>query len=105
TGIGVLARVVILVVVMKAAVEVGDRADQLTVGRVAVVASVCLALHLAVLWVGYASGRLVRLSEAARVAVAFSGSQKTLPVALYLFNTYYARAYPLAGAPTGPLHV
>jgi sodium/bile acid cotransporter 7 len=66
---------------------------------VAGVGAACLVLHIGVLWLGYAGGRLIRLDGADRRAVAFAGSQKTLPVALYLFETYYASQFPLAVLP------
>jgi predicted Na+-dependent transporter len=99
TAVGIVARLIILVVVMKAAVLVADRAAQITFGLVAGVAAACLALHIGVLWLGYAGGRLIRLDGADRRAVAFAGSQKTLPVALYLFDVYYAPQFPLAVLP------
>ena len=38
-------------------------------------------------------------------AVAFAGSQKTLPVALYLYQTYYVADYPLAVLSLALYHV
>jgi sodium/bile acid cotransporter 7 len=46
-----------------------------------------------------AGGQLVRLERAEQIAVAFAGSQKTLPVGLFLFEAYYRADYPLAVVP------
>ena len=45
--------------------------------------------HSAMLWVGHQLGRLLGLERADRIAVGFSGSQKTLVVGLHLAVTYY----------------
>ncbi|MBX3412068.1 MAG: bile acid:sodium symporter [Pirellulales bacterium] len=48
-----------------------------------------IGLHVSMLWSGHAIGRLIGLDRADRVAVGFSGSQKTLMMGLYIAITYY----------------
>jgi sodium/bile acid cotransporter 7 len=49
---------------------------------------IVVALHLAALWGGYAVARSLRLPRGDQLAVAFSGSQKTLMVGLYVAINY-----------------
>ncbi len=48
----------------------------------AVLLASVLALHLGMLWLGWEAGRLCGRTRKERIAIAFSGSQKTLPVGL-----------------------
>jgi len=65
----------------------------------------CIGLHLIALSAGYWTGKWFGFDHASRVAIAFSCSQKTLPVALLLFERYYQEKYPLAIAPLLFYHV
>jgi sodium/bile acid cotransporter 7 len=62
------------------------------------VALVCLAIHLLGLYGGLWSGRAIGFARPSRIAIAFGGSQKTLPVSLILFDAYF-QDYPLAVIP------
>jgi sodium/bile acid cotransporter 7 len=111
--LGVVAQVLILLIMMKAAVDVGERlwnSDGEVKGRLALVpvlaaALGCLVVHLAALGCGLWSGRVFGIDRPARIAVAFSCSQKTLPVALLLYETSFHTAYPLAVLPLLFYHV
>jgi sodium/bile acid cotransporter 7 len=107
--LGGISRLLILVIILKAVVGAGDRlaegAAALTFLAVLTTAFLCLGTHLAALAGGFWSGRLFGFNRPSRIAVAFAGSQKTLPVALYLFDVYFVKAYPLAVVPIVFYHV
>jgi len=108
TPLGVISRLLIVVIMLRAAVEVRDQAaretSQLSAGAVLITLVVCLGTHLLALAGGFWSSRLLGFDRASRIAVAFAGSQKTLPVSLYLFEVYF-RSYPLAVVPMAFYHV
>src|SRR5262249_43045983 len=108
TAIGVMSQLLILIVILKAVSALGDRLAEGTGlpsgGSVLAVALLCVALHLAALAAGFWGGRALRFDRASRLAVAFAGSQKTLPVALLLYETYFPE-YPLAVVPALFYHV
>jgi predicted Na+-dependent transporter len=95
---GVCARLLVAVVLICAAAEGAEQAELLSPWLVVATAAVCLALHLAGFLLGLLGGRLLRLERPDRIAAAFAGSQKTLPVGLVLF-AYYRADYPLAVLP------
>jgi sodium/bile acid cotransporter 7 len=64
----------------------------------------CVGTHVLALAAGFFSARLIGLDGPDQVAVGFAGSQKTLPVSLYLFEAYYAN-FPLAVVPMAFYHV
>jgi sodium/bile acid cotransporter 7 len=105
TAIGVVGRLLVLVVMLKAAVEVARFLPQLHAGSVMLGAVVCLAVHLAALTLGHLGGRALGFERGDCIAIAFAGSQKTLPVALYLYQTYYVADYPLAVLSLALYHV
>ncbi len=105
TVIGVVSRLLVLVVMLKAAVEVSRFLPQLTPVLVTSAAVGCLAVHLAALSLGLYGGRMLGFDRGDCLAVAFAGSQKTLPVALYLYETYYVADYPLAVLSLALYHV
>jgi sodium/bile acid cotransporter 7 len=102
TAWGVAARLLTVAVMLKAAVEVRNRLDDDTAvpGLFALIllALLCMAIHLFGLAAGLWSGRYLGFDRASRIAVAFGGSQKTLPVSLILFDAYF-QGYPLAVIP------
>jgi len=102
TAWGVAARLLTVAVMLKAAVEVRNRLDGDTAvpGPFALVllALLCLAIHLFGLAAGLWSGRCLGFDRDSSIAVAFGGSQKTLPVSLILFDAYF-QGYPLAVIP------
>jgi sodium/bile acid cotransporter 7 len=100
--LGVVSRLLTLAIMLKAAVEVRLRLDgsstALTVLPLLRVAAVCVGVHVVVLAGGWWSSKALGFDRANQIAVAISGSQKTLPVALILFDAYFT-AYPLAVVP------
>jgi sodium/bile acid cotransporter 7 len=106
-ALGVVSQLLILVVLLKAAVYVSTRLsaeaavpDALAILTVAVL---CVALHLLALGGGLWSSRWFAFERPSQVAVAFACSQKTLPVALLVFERYFAD-YPLAVVPLAFYH-
>jgi sodium/bile acid cotransporter 7 len=107
--LGVVSQLLILSIILKAAVTLGrhlcTEAGALAVVPVLLLAAVCLVTHLSALAVGLASGRGLGFDRPSRAAVAFACSQKTLPVALLLFETYFQQGYPLAVLPLVFYHI
>jgi sodium/bile acid cotransporter 7 len=107
--LGVVSQLLVLLVIVKGAVKVcahlGTESVALEPAAVIAVALLCLAMHLAALVAGLAGGRLFRFDRASRIAVAFACSQKTIPVALYLFEHYFQETHHLALMPIVFYHV
>jgi sodium/bile acid cotransporter 7 len=107
-ALGALAQVLVLIVLLKAAANVGQRLAEGTVAAagawVPLVAVFCVGLHLAALALGLWGGRWLGFDWPSRVGIAFACSQKTLPVALLLFERYFQAAYPLAVLPLALYH-
>jgi sodium/bile acid cotransporter 7 len=106
TTIGVVARLmifsVILLAVVTSAGAVTPDLGWLTLGYTA---GVCVGLHLTALTLGLSGARLLGFARVDAIAVAFTSSQKTLPVSLFLFYEYYKTDYPLAVIPMVFYHV
>ena len=88
TPLGVIAQSCILVIVFSAAAGAGV---QLTKGGptpaitgIALVWGSCIAIHLAAMAITYFGGKAIGFAKADLPAVAFSGSQKTLPIGVLL---------------------
>jgi solute carrier family 10 (sodium/bile acid cotransporter), member 7 len=98
--IGVASRLLILVVIVKAAVEFRTKlGDQPGLGvGLATTAAACGGIHLLALAGGLWGSRGLGFDRPSQIAVAFACSQKTLPVALFLFQEYYQQS-PLAVVP------
>jgi predicted Na+-dependent transporter len=107
-ALGALAQLLVLLVLLKAAASVGQRLAEGTVVAVGawlpLLAIVCLGVHLAALVCGWWGGGLLGFDRASRAGIAFACSQKTLPVALLLFERYFQTAYPLAVLPLAFYH-
>jgi solute carrier family 10 (sodium/bile acid cotransporter), member 7 len=105
--LGVTGQVLILVMILKAAAPAAEqlRNSALALAELLWSAVLCLVLHLAALWFGLWSSQRLGFSRKSQIAVAFACSQKTLPVALFLFEKYFAAEYPLAVAPLLFYHV
>ncbi len=101
--LGVVSQLLILLILVRAAANVGTRFQEgstaLSGGSVVVAILASLTVHLAALAGGLWGARALGFEAPARAAVAFACSQKTLPVALLLFERYFQAAYPLAVLP------
>ena len=53
-------------------------------GSLVMMCLACVLVHLASLVLGWCGARLLRISQADTIAVAFAGSQKTLPISLFM---------------------
>jgi sodium/bile acid cotransporter 7 len=91
-----MGRLLILAILLKAAVDLTGHFAHLTLGVVLTTAGACVVVHLSALALGLWGGRALGFPRADCIAIAFGGSQKTLPVALFLFGAYYQNDYPLA---------
>jgi sodium/bile acid cotransporter 7 len=100
--LGVVSQVLILLILYKAALAVAERlgADSVTVSGWSLlgVAGACVALHVVALGFGLITSWGLGFGRPQRIAVAFAGSQKTIPVGLLLLERYFA-AFPLAVVP------
>jgi len=100
-GLGVVSQLLIFCIILKAAADfrdkLGDRASTLGFGLL-LTGIVCVSLHLLALVSGRWSSRGLGFDRPSQIAVAFACSQKTLPVALYLFEAHF-RDFPLAVVP------
>lgn len=101
--LGVLSRLLILVIMLRAAVDVSEQlhretAPNLSAFLILGTAGLCIAIHLTALFGGVWSSRLLGFDHATQIAVGFAGSQKTLPVSLLLFERYFS-GYALAVVP------
>jgi solute carrier family 10 (sodium/bile acid cotransporter), member 7 len=108
TELGVVSQLLILAIVIRAAAQAGAHLHQgthgLSVVTVLLTAGFCMGLHLATLAAGWWSAAWLGVDRPRRIAVAFGCSQKTLPVALLLFERYFQAAYPLAVLPLAFYH-
>lgn len=106
---GVLSQILILTIIIKAAARVGgellEGSRHLSPGMLAWSAAACAGLHLTVLAAGLGTARLFGWDRPRRAAVAFACSQKSLPVALLLFDGYFQQDFPLAVVPLLFYHV
>jgi len=107
--LGVVSQLLVFSVILKAAVEVFERLRQddaapLRWSDGVLVAILCLGIHLGAFAGGFWSSKGLCFDRPSQIAVAFSCSQKTLPVALLLFE-YFKEKYPLAVVPMVLYHV
>ena len=101
-----VARLLVLVIILRAAVELAAQiqARELGLGFVLGPAAVSIGVHLSALTFGFWTSRALGMNRPNQIAVAISGSQKTLPVALYLFESHFHQ-FPLAVIPMLAYHV
>jgi sodium/bile acid cotransporter 7 len=106
--LAVIARLLTAAIMFKAAVEVRDRLDlgetPVHGGLLVAAAVLCLAAHLGAFAGGFVSSKVLGFDRPDQIAVAVAGSQKTLPIALILFDAYF-QDYPLAVVPLVFFHV
>ena len=107
--LAVVSLVLVLCIIVRAAVDARDKLEAgsalVDMATFLAMLALCLATHLLALTTGFWTSRLLRFTRQDQIAVAFSGSQKTLPVALYLFDAYFIKDYPLAVLPLIVYHV
>ncbi|HLN30903.1 MAG TPA: bile acid:sodium symporter [Gemmataceae bacterium] len=107
--LGVVSRSLILSIVLKAVVDLsdqlGERPEALSWALAVATGFLVVASHLIGLAGGFWTAKWMKCVPSEQVAVAFACSQKTLPVSLYLFMTYFKDAYPLAILPLVFYHV
>lgn len=77
--VGVLAMVLIGMVSTSKILAADSGITIVAILRIGVI---CLAIHLAAMWVGVSLARLLKMDRREQIAIAFSGSQKTLMVGL-----------------------
>jgi sodium/bile acid cotransporter 7 len=101
-ALGVVSRLLVLVIMLRTAYDVTVRlqSDGVSIGlaTLAQAAAICLSIHLFALFFGLWSSRRIGFDEGTQIAVAFAGSQKTLPVSLVILDLYFP-TYPLAVVP------
>ncbi len=107
--LGVGSQLLVLAVLLKGAAEAAHRLrDAATTAEVLpllAAAGLSLAVHLTALAVGLVGSRWLGFDRPSQTAVAFAGSQKSIPVALLLFERYLQGPYPLALVPVVCYHV
>lgn len=100
-AIGVAAQVLIEVMVVTAALSAGNAlhdmrlegsggavAPRITPLAVAIVWGSCVAIHVGALWTGWSLARAAGGARSSAAAVAFAGSQKTLPIGIYVADLF-----------------
>lgn len=101
-ALGVLSRLLVLAVLFRAACEVSlkYRAEPgpAGVGAVILAGAVCLTTHTLALALALAGARWLGFARPACIAIAFCGSQKTLPVSLVVLDQFFP-GRPLAVLP------
>jgi sodium/bile acid cotransporter 7 len=99
-ALGIVAQVLVLAVILKAAVRLFSLVEDNTVTiepwSLASAAVLAVAAHLSALAIGYWGSKPLGIDHSAGVAIAFAGSQKSLPVALALYESYFRTPFPLA---------
>jgi sodium/bile acid cotransporter 7 len=108
TSLGVISQILIFSVIFKAAVQVFDQlqsgSSPVAITALGAVTAACLGIHLTGLVFGFWTSRALRFDRSNQIAVAFSCSQKSLPVALFLYQSYF-QSYSLAVIPLAIYHV
>ena len=110
-GFGVVAQACILLLVFWASVQGGPRlasssASATVLPAVGVVWATCIGLHLFGMLVVFAGARALGFSKADVAGASFAGSQKTLPIGIYIATDLLAgRGLPFAAFPILMFHV
>jgi sodium/bile acid cotransporter 7 len=109
TGLGVASQLLVLSVLLEgmaeAVLRLRETVTWTNAGLLFAAAGLSLSVHLAALLIGLAGARWLGFDRPAQTAVAFAGSQKSIPVALLLFERYLQAEYPLALVPVVCYHV
>ncbi|MCA8995827.1 MAG: bile acid:sodium symporter [Planctomycetaceae bacterium] len=109
TGFGVAAQMCILALIFWAAVQGGVKLQGAGSGSYSglpalVVWGSCMALHLWGMLVAIAGAKVLKIRADDAVAVAFSASQKTLPIGVFIASGLAANGYPFAVFPILMFH-
>lgn len=108
-SLGIVSQLLVFSVILKASVEASQSLRQSSTetpfNELMTALGLCLGTHLIALAAGLWTSRLWRFDRENRIAIAFACSQKTLPVAILLFNDYFKSNYPLAILPLLFYHV
>lgn len=87
-GINIASQWLVLLLVVVAATRGGmmlrDQPTGPEAASLLILLASCVAIHLAGLWLGWFGARTVRATTDTAIAVAFSGSQKTLPIGILM---------------------
>jgi sodium/bile acid cotransporter 7 len=102
--IDTLCKLIILLTVLGGVASSSSAAPHgLSVGTIALVGLVCATVHLTALWIGWRVSRRLDVARGDSVAVAFAGSQKTLPLGVFLASAYFSHL-PFAALPILMFH-
>ena len=105
TPLGVIAQSLLLWLIFQSAVDGGNQFQNSPAGNLNPVSLVnvwiaCLLLHFAGVFIAFYGGQLLRLKREDIVACIFSGSQKTLPIGIYIATDLLAgKNLPFAAFP------
>jgi sodium/bile acid cotransporter 7 len=106
---GVVSQLLILGIVLKAGVTVGEKLHAQSGAEVPAILlwSIALAvvLHLFAVASGMLTGHWLGFARGRWIAIAFASSQKTLPVSLMLYEQYFKAQVPYAVMPLLFYHV
>ncbi len=105
--LSILAQLMVFVTILQSVVMAAERLRSDGRGAwlvLAAIAAVCVAMHLVAAAAGFWTGRALGLERERSIAVAFAGSQKTLPVGVLLIDAHF-KAFPLAVVPLLFYHV
>ena len=106
--LSVVSQLIILAIVLKAAATVGLKIDdgrELKIALLLLSGASAFGLHLLALVTGLWTSAAWGFDRPRCLAVAFAGSQKTLPISLMLFDRYFVEQFPLAVVPLLFFHV
>jgi sodium/bile acid cotransporter 7 len=107
--LGFVAQMLVLMILFKAAVLVAEKyrqgAGSMSMMSLTWIALACVGVHVSALLFGLWSSKLWGFDRPRQIAVAFACSQKTLPVALLLFERHFRTSYPLAVVPLAFYHL
>ncbi len=93
-GVGAVAQVCVLIIVfaaafLKAGPQLGGNGKVgIGVAPFLVVGMSCIAVHLTAMFIAWHGSRRLGIAREDRVAIAFAGSQKTLPIGLLVANHF-----------------
>ena len=86
--INIVAQCLVLLLVLLAALRGGmmlqAQASSPAFGSLAMMCLTCVVVHLASLGLAWSGARFLQMSRTDTIAVAFAGSQKTLPISLFM---------------------